>query len=417
MNLSSVIDHLRREIGFAPDTLDSGALNRAVAKRMRALDLTDAGNYAQRLAADSKEMQFLLDQLAVPETWFFRGGQLFDYLAARVAETTGLLSGQKFRILSVPCSTGEEPYSLAIALAKAGVPHTTWEIDAVDLSQVHIERARIGRFSSFSFRQTDRSLRDRYFKAIPSAATTEHGRDARWELDVAIRSRVRFLQGNLLDPAIFSDERPYDLIFCRNLLIYLNADARRLVLDKLHRLLAPDGWLCTGSAEPLEFQDSRFARIGPVEYFLYCKSSAVKPRVVGVRQLEEGLVVKTLPHSPREMPIPSAAPHPTVTQADPLATARQMADSGQLESALAYCQEHVVRSGSSADWYSLMGIIQQAQGDSDEAVSSFQRALYLNPSHSEAISHLISLFQERRDDAQVQRLRRRLERVAPGGPS
>ena len=119
----------------------------------------------------------------------------------------------------------------------------------------------------------------------------------------------------------------------------------------------------------------------------------------------------------RELPIPSAAPNPTVAHADPLAAARQMADSGQLESALAYCQEHVVRSGSSADWCSLMGIIQQAQGDSDEAVSSFQRALYLNPSHSEAISHLISLLQERRDDAQVQRLRRRLERVAPGGPS
>src|SRR5262249_46302303 len=114
MNLAPVIDLLRQRIGLEPDSLGATTLSRVVMARMRALGLTTAEAYAARLGADVEEFQLLLADVAVPETWFFRGGQVFAHLAGRVADVVRQRSfGRRYRILSVPCSTGEEPYSLA----------------------------------------------------------------------------------------------------------------------------------------------------------------------------------------------------------------------------------------------------------------------------------------------------------------
>src|SRR5262249_43936503 len=104
-----------------------------------------------------------------------------------------------------------------------------------------------------------------------------------------------------------------------------------------------------------------------------------------------------------------------VEPVDLLGRARQQADSGQLADALASCQEQLARVGPSADLYSLMGVIHQARRENDEAVRCYQRALYLVGEHTEALAHLMLLSQARGDNAQAERLRRRLERAAPGG--
>ena len=164
MNLEPVIDLLRRRIGLDPESLGPAALPRAIAHRMQALKLTEAASYAVRLESDAAEFQLLIGEVTVPETWFFRGGEVFLYLARQVAEIIRLRRTERpFRILTVPCSSGEEPYSLAIALMENGVSPTGWEIEAVDLSERQLARARRGRFSEFSFRQTTPELRQRYF--------------------------------------------------------------------------------------------------------------------------------------------------------------------------------------------------------------------------------------------------------------
>ena len=407
MNLSPVVDLLRESIGLDPDSLGIATMPRAVTVRMQELGLTVPVTYAARLAADPGEIQHLLSHLAVPESWFFRGGEVFAYLAKHVAATVGLRgAGSTFRILSVPCSTGEEPYSLAIALAEAGVPPFAFEIEAVDLSDEHIRRARRAVFSNFSFRQTPADLRDRYFSQVEGG----------WELASAIRNGVRFRQGNLLDLLFLQDEKPFDMMFCRNLFIYLHSDARRHALATLDRLLAPDGWLCTGHAEPLESQDSRFVRTGPPELFLYSRrtdESDQRPETV----LRWTPIAEPEVHHPHVVP-PSTIhrPHSVITpQVATLAAARMLADGGRLEEAVASCQELLARQGPSADLYNLMGVIHQARSEAEDAVRSFQRALYLEPANAEALAHLVLLHQERGDDAQAQRLRHRLERIAPGG--
>jgi chemotaxis protein methyltransferase WspC len=296
-------------------------------------------------------------------------------------------------MLSVPCSTGEEPYSLAIALADAGVAPAFWEIQAVDVSSGHLEIARRARFGNFSFRQTPSVLRERYFQPT----------DGGWELDCGIRGRVRFRQGNLLDPRLLAGEEGFDLILCRNLFIYLNLEARRQAVNTLVRLLAADGWLCTGHADPLDLQDSRFTRTGPAGYFLYRR--VTRPASQPPTPLTPNLAV----------PASAVASVEAASPGNLLEQARRHADGGRLAEALVSCQEQVLRVGPSADLYSLMGIIHQARQERDEAMRCFQRALYLQRDHTEALTHLMLLSQERGDGMQAERLRRRLEQVAPGG--
>src|SRR5262249_6466361 len=157
--------------------------------------------------------QELLEDFLVPETWFFRAGA---HLALLVEHVRGYVQrGRGCRLLSVPCSTGEEPYSLALALDEAGLFGAPWTLLAVDLSARSLAGARGGVYYELSFRQTPAAIRERYFRP------REHG----WELERRVRERVEFRQGNLVDPGFLAGEAPFDLIVCRNLFIYLHPEA------------------------------------------------------------------------------------------------------------------------------------------------------------------------------------------------
>ena len=209
------------------------------------------------------------------------------------------------------------------------------------------------------------------------------------------------------------------MIFCRNLLIYLHPAARRQALDRIDALLAPEGWVCTGHAEPLEYVDPRFTRTGPTGSFLYRRAPALAesstPRIAASPQPIAAVAFAT----PVRQEVAAVQPVPPPDDPSPpinlLARARQQADSGQLSEALATCQTHLSRSRPSADAFSLLGVIHQARRERDEAVRCYQRALYLEPGHRDALTHLMLLCQEQGEHAQAERLRRRLDRAATGG--
>ena len=390
MNLTVVADLLRERIGLDPASLGATSLTRAVWGRMAALGLTRPAEYAVRLTNDAREFQTLLGEVTVPETWFFRGGDLFAHLASRVVESArARLPGSRYRILSVPCSTGEEPYSLAIALAEAGAPASAYVIEAIDVNPAYLERARLARFNDLSFRQTAPELRRRYFRPV----------DAGWELVPAIRSLVRFREDNLLAPNFLAGEEGYDLIFCRNLFIYLHEGARRRALDTLYRLLAPSGLLSAGHAEPLDRFDARFARTGASGYFLFHRKTAGR---------------KDEPEA-ASAPLPSEPAEPATAAVELLVRARRQADAGKLDEALATCESSLRLFDPSADLFGLMGVLYQAIRKKEEAVRCFQRALYLEPGHRDALTHWMLLCKEQGDLAQGALLCDRLERLSAGG--
>jgi len=398
MDLAPVSDFLRERIGLEPATLGPTALPRALKARMDALGFTVPADYVARLSADPSEFQELVADVTVQETWFFRGGDLFGYLAGRIAEALRDAPARRpYRILSVPCSTGEEPYSLAIALVEAGVMPERWQIRAVDLSLRHIERARQGRFTDFAFRQTPPLLRQQYFRSA----------DGIWELAPNIRALVQFSQGNLLDPFFLQGQERFDLAFCRNLFIYMHPSARRRALDALDRVLALQGLLCVGHAEPLEFLDARFERAGPEPYFLYRRVSAASRAVTVASQAMTSAVAR--------LPVEPASTSVRATAVDALGEARRLADGGEVDEAMARCEALLAHEGPTADLFSLIGELHQARQETDQALRSFERALYLEPAHYQSLTHLMLLLQEKGDAQQAARLRGRLERLSGGG--
>jgi chemotaxis protein methyltransferase WspC len=400
MNLAPVIELLQQRTGLDPEALGRNSVRSAVAARMRDLRLGDIIDYSALLGSDPGEFHRLIDEVVVPETWFLRGGELFFYLAQHIRTVLGgRKESERFRVLSVPCSTGEEPYSLALALAETAVGLQRCTIDAIDVSPGAIEEAHRGLYPEWSFRQMKPELRQRYFQPRGTA----------WQIDASLRSSVRFSTGNLLDPAFLLHERPYDLIFCRNLFIYLHPAARQQGRDTLLRLLAPEGLLCLGHAESLDPEDGRFERAGPAGYFLYRRTQGTRmPRPIRVPPAKKAHRRPAPVRTPVNLPAPVKQPEPVM---DLVSRARRQADSGQLAAALASCQAAQDRSGPSADLYNLMGVILQAKHDLAEATQHFRKALYLDPNHPEALMHLMLLAQMRGDHIQAELLRQRLRRI------
>ncbi len=413
MNVNEVAEQLRTRIGLDPQSLGPKLLANIVAERMRVLGMSDPHRYAAHLADSDEEFSALIEDIVVPETWFFRGGKVFSYLADYILCATAPASSPPFRILSAPCSSGEEPYSLVIALVEAGVPRQQWTVEAIDLSVRNLNRARRGLYRDLAFRETPAELKRKYFRKNNEG----------WELDPALRRLVRFRQGNLLDPELLAGEPAYDLIFCRNLLIYLHEEARTRVLANLDRLLAPRGLVCMGHAEPWNLLDQRFRATGPHSYFLFEHGARTgETPVPPGRKTGETPVPPRIKHRPtrraaRTQPRESRTPAASVLIApvDRLAQARQEADAGALDKALQSCQAHLSVAKPSADAYSLLGVIHQARKERPQAIDCFRKALYLDPQHEEALLHLLLLYQENGDEAAAKLLRRRLDRKAAGG--
>lgn len=406
MNVREVAEQLQDRIGVDPLSLGSNLLSNLVAKRMRILGVTDPERYAAHLQDCAEERAALIEDVLVPETWFFRGGKVFSFLAEHVQQA--ILSAPPdatFRILSAPCSSGEEPYSMAIALLEADIPRERWTVEGIDLSERSLVRAQQGVYRESSFRETPAFLRSKYF----------HERPGGWELVPSVRGLVRFQRGNLLDSELLAGAAPFDLIFCRNLLIYLHAQARQKVLSNMERLLAPQGILCMGHAEPLNLLDPHFQTTGPAAYFLF-ERGGKQERSQPLPPRKQPQIGKSAPRRPRPSSA-AAAPSPAPVPPDLLRQARREADAGSLDKALQTCQAHLAVAEPSADAYSLLGVIHQARRERSKAVACFRQALYLDPVHEEALLHLLLLYQESGNEAAALRLRRRLERKTAGGKS
>ena len=398
MNAGTIEDVLRRTIGLDAESIGVRTLERAVAERMTACGLAE-DDYLRLLRESHEELQHLIESVVVKETWFFRDAVAFDVLLQFIRSKR--IGAKELHILSAPCSTGEEPYSIAMSLRDGGVDAARVTIDAVDVSSRALAQARKGCYGKNSFRTDDLSFRDRYFESTGD----------RFCVKDEIKSVVHFVRGNLLDlPA----HKQYDAIFCRNVLIYFDAATQQAVLSMLERLLADDGRLFVGPAETYLVSRGKFVSAGAKMSFGFQKAEAapirvrapVIPRPLAPRQRGEG--GRRPGEATRiETPIPKSTA-PDVTRA------RELADAGQLEEARSICDAHIAQFGPSAQTLYVLALVSDAKGESDRAESYYGRVLYLDPDHAEALSHLALLAEMRGDSAAAERYRRRARRAASG---
>lgn len=203
---------------------------------------------------DGPLAQRCIEALATHETYFFRDGAPFEVMAQHLLPELAQARAQarSLRILSAACSSGQEPYSLAMLLRETGDRLAGWrlEIVATDLSEPVLARARTGRYSAF---ETARGL-----SAERRARWMRPDGDA-WRVTPDIASLVRFERRNLLDG--LDGLGRFDLILCRNVLIYFDRADKTTALQKLAAALTPDGRLMLGSAETVVGLDSPFAPV------------------------------------------------------------------------------------------------------------------------------------------------------------
>jgi chemotaxis protein methyltransferase WspC len=401
---------LAERIGLDPRAVGSDTIARALRARMSVLGLDSQGAYLQRLADSPDEQQELIEEVVIPESWFFRDDRPFAVLRSHALariEGDPPAATPPLRALSIPCACGEEPYSIAMVLLDLGIAPGRFAIDAVDVSARHLAVAERGIYRANAFRGSDLAFRDRYFRPGPHAES--------YTLDPSVRALVCFMRGNLLDASLLSSQPPYDVIFCRNVLIYLDAAARRRAFATLDRLLAPDGLVFVGHAERLTIDEARFEACGENAGFTL-RRARPKPPAIVPRRAEPA--VRTRAHArpaevqraapPQQPPVVDALPESSTTLLDEAAA---LADRGQNDAAAERCQAALDRFGPSARAFFLLGLVRQAAGRLAEAEASFRKTIYLEPAHDEALFALALLAQRRGDLSAADGFRRRAERA------
>jgi len=240
-------DLVARSLGLHLEDARLGQLADVLRARLAATSLA-AGAYLDLLEAGPSsppgELRALAAELTVGETYFFRNPDQFRAFVevALPARMRVRQDRRRLRILSAGCASGEEPYSLAILASERGDPSWEVSIRAVDLSAPALARAARGQYSSWALRETPAETRARWFRP--------RGRD--FVLDDAVRASVTFEEKNLAapDPELWPPSW-YDVVFCRNVIMYFAPEPARALVERIAGALAPGGYLFLGHAETL----------------------------------------------------------------------------------------------------------------------------------------------------------------------
>lgn len=407
MVLTKIATLLSQTIGLDPEVISSSRIARAAETRRVGCQLPDLENYWARLQTSPSELEQLIELLIVPETWFFRDDKPFDCLKTYVtSEWLRSPNRSKLQLLSVPSSTGEEPYSMAISLLEAGLQPQQFAIEAIDISHQSLAKARRGVYTKNSFRGDAWRNRERYFQQ------TAEG----YELCQSVRQLVDFQQGNVMT-ALGRMQKQYNIIFCRNLLIYLRSAACAQVLAAIDRLLLPGGLLFVGGSETGKIVSEQYVSIRQPFTFAYRKSAPNldRPRHAQlVTPVKQSLAVKNSdPPDLQAANSPASSNPQSIPELD-LQTVRQLADRGRIAEAIELCHTYLGDRPTSAVAYILLGELYQANQQHVQAEQSFQRAIYLEPNSYTALVHLALLKENQGDPVGAKIVQQRIGRLPPG---
>jgi chemotaxis protein methyltransferase CheR len=377
-------------------------LERGLKAASHEMGWTDVEAFTRHLldAPPCKELQDMLAaHLTIGETYFYRDPRAFEVFENEVVPQlvkSHRVGPKVLRIWSAACCTGEEPYSIAMAIRRVLGDDSGWKIEilASDLNPRFLEKARKGIYGPWSFRTLPEEIRDRFFQKQA---------DDRWRIDERIRKDVTFTTINFLEdtfPSAANGTRSLDVIFCRNVLMYFSRETAAKVIAKLRHCLVEDGWFFTSATDAPRDLFTGFtpqAAEGTIVYRRSVNEVAVKeaapvglasvPRETVARpstlaqreasQVKRRAILSALP----EASAPSSSPlHGTAASSDLRHQARGLADKGRLDEALATIDLAIESDKLDVLAHYLRGVILHEQNKEIEAAASLHRALYLDPS-------------------------------------
>lgn len=429
MNIAPFKELMLRTCGHSFEKDREQALSAAIYRRMGALDIAGDDAYLALLTRDGDELLRLTELLTVNETYFFREPDHLNMMVdTLVPQFMAARNQRPVRILSAGCSTGEEPYSIAIMLRErfGAASAQQFDIIGVDIDSTVIATARLGVYGKNSFRGMDPPLLERYFEPCGPG---------RFQVRDTIRKQVAFEVVNLLGASYPRRMREPDIILYRNVSIYFPGQVQREIFGKLAELLADEGGLIVGASETyhhdlgilsLVKQDSLFyyRKTPPLVFEERRTASRFSSSLERVRGGAPRMVFTAAARlqTPRARPQEQRAPeHPRTAlrpslvdvrerfdEAITLAHAKQydraleilaaiieqdssfekayclkgslLMNASRFDEALVVCETILGRDPLCLEAYLMLGIIARQKGNNDEAIKRFREAIYLDAS-------------------------------------
>ncbi len=250
---------LYRVCGIKLGAGKEGLVKSRLMKRLRHLGHDDFDTYIDFVQSQSgaQELAKMVDALTTNKTSFFREQAHFDYLKDKILPQTR----ERLRIWSAGCSSGEEPYSIGILLRQefSGLERVDVKILATDISERMLTRAKEGIYPQESVEDIPQPIVQQYFTKVHVGSGTSY------RVSDQVRSLIRFAPLNLMEP--WPMQGPFDVVFCRNVMIYFDKPARQELVNRFYSLLRPGGHLFVGHSESLTGSQHRFNYVQPAVYF------------------------------------------------------------------------------------------------------------------------------------------------------
>jgi chemotaxis methyl-accepting protein methylase len=259
--LLALAERIARRSGLDVGVYKDRCVRRRIAARMRARGVHGYDEYVALLDAEPEELDRLLDALTINVTKFFRNPETWAWLGEHLLPALLTANHGALRIWSAGCASGEEPYTIVmlVALVLERLGHPEWlerlQVDATDIDRASLERAEAGRYDRRAFSEADPAIPPRFCRPLP---------DGTLEVRPELRARVHVDRFDLTGPD--APGATYDLICCRNVVIYFDRPTQERLMDRFADALRPDGVLLLGKVETILGRPrSRFLMVEPRE--------------------------------------------------------------------------------------------------------------------------------------------------------
>jgi chemotaxis protein methyltransferase CheR len=373
----SLKDHVVASTGLAYYRDKDGDFARRIARRLATLDIGDCASYLRLLrdpALGTPELDALISEITISETYFFRHREHFDALRDVVFPDLIARSHPKrpLRIWSAGCAYGPEPYSVGILFNREmedRFPGRDVSIIGTDINRRSLAAAREGKFRKWALRSTSDDIR--------SACFAQEG--DLFRLLPQYKEHVSFQYHNLVEdhlPSVVNNLFAFDLIVCRNVIIYFDSVLSKKIVDRFYDCLVPGGWLLVGPTEPNLASFHRFLTVNAPGVTLYQKPPQPAPPVVRFTPV----VFSPIPPPPH----PPGAPSPVYEPAGipleaPLAAIRRLSDHGAWDEAIRCCEQLIAVDKMNPIVHFHHALLLEQIRNHAEAESSLKAAIYLDP--------------------------------------
>jgi chemotaxis protein methyltransferase WspC len=399
--LSIIESVLLEEMGLSISSLGKNSIKKALSRRMSTLSSENFYTYLSLLKKSSVELNAFIDEVAINETWFYRDEAPFNALSKYALTILNQSPDKPIRLLSVPCSTGEEPYSMAISLLEAGFNERQYSIDAVDISSRSLTIAQDGVYRKNSFRGHASRFQKRYFDAVSEET---------YAIKNNVKKNVNFIKGNLLTLVLPSASIPYDVIFCRNLFIYLDSRFHNKVIHIVSGLLQDDGILFVGHSESGLFSASQFKPAPGPNTFSFFKNK----QPLETAQPDHGHNREAKAEFPHDLEADTGktiSPFSPQNQSVSVSEAKLSTENGDYGKAISIYKNIIQEKGPSARIFFLLAINFYEIAEFTNCITLLKKAIYLDPDLIEAIDLLARIYKEFGDEQNFQSFSRRCKRV------